>query len=130
MKTIDVRRSAAEAVATNPSRPATAVVHDVPDTRLVVFRLAPGQAVAPHRNASTVMLTVLAGRGLVRGGDDERPVAPGDVVVYEPNELHGMRAGDEEFLLLATITPRPGARAGTAHTIERAAAPVGDDGMK
>lgn len=130
MKTIDALRAAAEAVATNPSRPATAIVHDVPDARLVVFRVAPGQAVAPHRNASTVTLTVLAGRGLASGAEGERPVAQGDVVAYEPNELHGMRAVDEEFVLLATITPRPGARVSTVHTIDRASAPAGRDGVK
>jgi quercetin dioxygenase-like cupin family protein len=41
---------------------------------------------------------------------DDRPVATGDVVTYEPNELHGMRAVTEELVLLATITPRPGTR--------------------
>lgn len=34
----------------------------------------------------------------------------GAVVVYEPYELHGMRAADAEFIVLATITPRPGER--------------------
>ena len=111
MKAFDVRRAAADAIAANPTRPATAIVHDVADARLVVFRIAPGQAVAPHRNASTVLLTVLAGRGLVTGDDGERSVNAGDVVVYEPNELHGMRAVEEEFVLLATIAPRPGTRA-------------------
>jgi len=37
-------------------------------------------------------------------------VAAGDVVTYDPNEIHGMRAADEELVLLATITPRPGSR--------------------
>jgi hypothetical protein len=32
------------------------------------------------------------------------------VVVYAPRERHGMRAGEETLLLLATITPRPGSR--------------------
>lgn len=110
MKTIDARRAAADAVATNSTRPATATIHDSPDARLVVFRIAPGQAVAPHRNGSTVMLTVLAGRGIVSGGDGERSVATGEVIAYEPNELHGMQAIDEELVLLATIAPRPAAR--------------------
>jgi quercetin dioxygenase-like cupin family protein len=128
MKTLDARHAAADAVAANPSRPATAVVHDSRDARLVVFRLAPGQAVAPHRNASTVMLTVIAGRGLVSGAEGEQPVAAGTVVAYEPNELHGMRAVDEEFVLLATIAPRPGERAGEVrdtHAIGRAPAASG-----
>jgi len=110
MRTIDLQRVAAGAVAANPTRPATAVVHDSPDARLIVFRLAPGQAVPPHSNASTVMLTVVSGRGFARGGDDELALAPGQVVVFEPNELHGMRAESEELVLLATITPRPGNR--------------------
>jgi quercetin dioxygenase-like cupin family protein len=95
------------------------VVYDAPDARMVVFRIAPGQAVAPHRNASTVTLTVLAGSGMVSGSDREQDVAEGDVVAYEPNELHGMRAIDRELILLAMITPRPGSRV-EAHALERA----------
>lgn len=115
MKLLDVRRAAADAKAANPSRPATAVVHDGPHTRLVVFRLAPGQAVAPHTSTSTVMLSVLGGQGVVSGADGECAVTAGDVVVYEPGELHGMRAPDEELTLLATIAPRPGSAQPLTH---------------
>ena len=111
---LEPARAAREAVAANPARPATAVIHDSPDARLVVFRLAPGQQVAPHRNASSVHLAVLAGRGVLSGESGDAPMdmacAAGDVVVYAPNELHAMRAESEELLLLATITPRPGTR--------------------
>ena len=91
-------------------RPATAMVHDSADARLVVFRLAAGQEVPPHTSASTVLLTVLAGTGTLSGADAEHVCRTGDVVAYEPGELHGMRATDGELLLLATITPRPGGR--------------------
>jgi len=107
---LDPRTAARDAVSASPSRPATAILLDTPDARLVVFRIAPGQSVAPHRNASTVMLTVLDGEGILSGGDGERHCAAGDVVVYEPSETHGMRATHSELLLLATITPRPGER--------------------
>ena len=110
MKVLDVCRAAREAVAANPNRPATAIVHDSADARLVVFRLSPGQSVAPHRNASSVTLTVSSGSGLTSGTEGERAVTTGDVVTYEPNELHGMRATNDELVLLATITPRPGNR--------------------
>ena len=110
MKVFDVKRAAREAVAANPTRPATAIVHDTPDARLVVFRLSPGQSVAPHRNASSVTLTVISGSGLTSGAEEERAVTTGDVVTYEPNELHGMRAVADELVLLATIAPRPGSR--------------------
>ena len=112
MKVLDLRRVAREAVAANPTRPATAIVHDSDDARLVVFRLSPGQSVAPHRSASSVTLTVVSGTGLASGVDAERSITTGDVVTYDPNELHGMRAVDEELVLLATITPRPGTRGG------------------
>jgi quercetin dioxygenase-like cupin family protein len=114
MIALDPRGAARTAVAANPARPAMAILHDSPDARLVVFRLAPGQAVAPHRSASTVQLEVLEGTGVLSGERDgtsaDRACVAGDVVVYTPNELHGMRAGDGELLLLATITPRPDAR--------------------
>jgi quercetin dioxygenase-like cupin family protein len=112
--TLDPIRAARAAVAANPTRPATAIVHDGADARLIVFRIAPGQAVAPHRSPSTVQLTVLEGDGVLTGEQDGEPVEracrAGEVVVYAPNEQHGMRAGDRELLLLATITPRPGSR--------------------
>jgi len=110
MKVLDVRRVAREAVAANPTRPATAIVHESADARLIVFRLSPGQCVVPHRNASSVTLTVISGSGLTSGVDEERRITTGNVVTYEPNEVHGMRATDEELVLLATITPRPGSR--------------------
>jgi len=102
--------AARAAVAAHPDRPATAILHDSPDARLVVFRLAPGQSVSPHRSTSSVILHVLRGSGQLSGESAEQAVSTGDMVVYQPNELHGMRANDQELLLLATITPRPGAR--------------------
>jgi quercetin dioxygenase-like cupin family protein len=128
MKTLDARRAAAEATAFSSSRPATAIVHDSPDARILVFRIAPGQAVAPHRNGSTVILTVLAGDGVVTGGDDRRLVSAGDVIVYEPNELHGMSADDTELVLFATITPRPGDRTAAVGLARAADATPGGDG--
>jgi quercetin dioxygenase-like cupin family protein len=105
---------ARDAVAPAGDRPATALLLDSPDARLVTFRLAPGQVVAPHRSSSTVLLFVLAGSGMLSGEEGaepgERPCTAGDLVAYEPNELHGMRATDSALVLLAAITPRPGAR--------------------
>ena len=106
--------AARAAVAANPDRPATAILYDSNDARLVVFRLAPGQFVPPHRSTSTVSLLVLSGTGQLSGEDGGEPITrdvkAGDIVIYDPKELHGMIALDEELLLLATITPRPGAR--------------------
>lgn len=115
MKILSPIAAARMAVSANSTRPATAVIADTPDVRLIVFRVQPGQSVPAHRNPATVMLTVLEGSGFISGEADgasvESACARGDQIVYAPNEAHGMRADSEELLLLATITPRPGARA-------------------
>jgi quercetin dioxygenase-like cupin family protein len=115
MKVLDRARDAARnAVSASPLRPGTAVLHDTADVRQVVFRIEAGQAVPPHRSVSTVLLTVLEGSGVLSGEDGGQPVdrhcIAGDIVAYDPNELHGMRADGGQLLLLATITPRPGSR--------------------
>ena len=114
MKTLDPRQAAQTAVSGGPGRKATAVIHDSDDARLVVFRIEPGQAVAPHRSTSTVVLSVLEGRAILLGEANGQSVEStheaGSAVVYAPGELHGMRAEDDTVLLLATITPRPGSR--------------------
>ena len=93
-----------------PSRPATALMHDVPDARVVVFRIEAGQEVAPHTSTSTVLLAIIEGSGTVSGAAGESTVRAGDLVTYEVGELHGMKAGSERLVLVAIITPRPGAR--------------------
>ena len=110
MKTYDPAAAARDAPSARPDRPAMALVHDAPGARLVVFRIAPGQAVPVHTSDSTVVLHVLSGWGLVSGADGEREVGAGTVVAYEPGEPHGMRAATGELILLAAITPRPAVR--------------------
>ena len=101
---------AASATAANSDRPATALVHDSTDARVVLFRLEPGQSVPVHTSASTVLLTIVSGTGTVIGHEGECVVKPGDIVAYVEHEPHGMRAADEEFVIAAVIAPRPGSR--------------------
>jgi len=110
------------ALAVQSSRPATSTLLDTDDARLVVFRIAPAQHVPAHRSDSTVLISVLRGTGIISGAQGERECAPGDLMAFEPGEIHGMRALDEPFHLLAVITPRPGtrnaeARSVTGHTV-------------
>ena len=111
MKLYDARVVAAEAVANHPTRPATALVHDTADARVVMFRIEPGQEVPVHTSASTVLLVVVSGTGTVAGADGDRRVGPGDIVAYDPREPHGMRAAGEQLVIAAIIAPRPGSRA-------------------
>jgi quercetin dioxygenase-like cupin family protein len=114
MKMLNLLDTAHAATPARPDRPAMVIVSDEPAARLVVFRLAPGQAVPPHRNTSLVMLTVLQGTGTIVGEVDgaatARDCRGGDLFVFQSGELHGMRAGDVELVLLATIAPRTGSQ--------------------
>ena len=112
MQIHDVKSAATAAVAARPDRPAMAVMHDSADVRLVVFRIEPGQQVATHTNASTVVLAVIEGTGFVSGAEGERAATVGDVIVFEPREPHAMRSNGARFMVLAAITPRPGERQG------------------
>ena len=110
MKRFSVSTVAAAATSVRPDRPATAVALDSADVRAVVFRLEPGQEVAPHTSASSVLLVVAAGQGYFSDAAGEQSVGAGDAAAFEPGELHGMRAGAEQFRVLAVIAPRPGTR--------------------
>ena len=90
------------------TRPAVSIAEDSPDARLVFFRIAPGQRVATHASASSVVLVVMAGSGFVSGSDGEREVRAGMIAAIDPREPHGMRSGAEELVLAAVIAPRPG----------------------
>ena len=107
MKLYDARVAATRAVTNNPDRPATALLHDSADARIVMFRIESGQEVPVHTSTSTVLLVVVSGTGTVAGGDAERRVGPGDIVAYDPQEPHGMRADGEQFVIAAIIAPRP-----------------------
>jgi quercetin dioxygenase-like cupin family protein len=103
MNVLNAHAAALEARSADANRPASAVLHDALGVRLVVFRIEPGQRVAPHVAQATVLLTVLSGRGFISGAADETAVEVGTVVAFAPGELHGMRADDERLCLLATI---------------------------
>lgn len=108
MNCYDPGEIAKTAVAPPLPRPATALIHDAPGARLVVFRIEPGQQVTRHTSPSTVILSIVSGNGIISGGDGERTVHPGELVVYEPNEPHGMQAVNEQLVIAAIIAPRPG----------------------
>jgi quercetin dioxygenase-like cupin family protein len=94
--------------ATRPDRPASAILHDEPNVRVVAFHLQPGQRVPPHRSESTVVVQVVAGRGRFEGADGAVVLEAGEGAVFEPGEMHAIDADGEPLRFLAVITPRPG----------------------
>lgn len=110
MRVYSVPALAASAVAANSARPATALIHDSADVRVVVFRIEPGQQVPVHTSVSTVLLTVISGAGVVTGAGDDHDVRAGDIIACDAGEPHGMRAEAEPLVIAAVIAPRPAAR--------------------
>jgi quercetin dioxygenase-like cupin family protein len=109
VKVFEVGTLAAEAVA-HADQPASALLHDSADARVVIFRIEPGQEVRVHTSESTVLLAIVSGSGTVTDAESERAVRAGDLVVYEVAEPHGMRAHEEQLVIAAVIVPRPLAR--------------------
>lgn len=89
-------------------RPASALLHDEPNTRIVGFLLQPGQRIPPHTSESTVVVQVLSGAGVFSGQDGRTTMTAGQCAVFAPGELHAVEAVDQELRFLALITPRPG----------------------
>ena len=109
MKVFDIGALAARAPS-HSGRAAKALVHDSADARVAVFRIEPGQEVPVHSSTSTVLLAIVSGSGTVIGAEGERVVHAGDLVAYDATEPHGMRAHDEQLVIVAVIAPRPMAR--------------------
>ncbi|UPW01395.1 cupin domain-containing protein [Halorussus gelatinilyticus] len=75
--------------------------------KVVLGYFEPGQFIPVHAPDSDVAITVREGRGVVRDGDDEREVGPGDVVVVPAGDERGVRAGDGDRLEATLVTAPP-----------------------
>ncbi len=71
----------------------------------------PGQEQKGHRHAvGDKLYFVLEGSGRIRVGDDERTVAPGELVCAPAGEEHGVvNPGPGRLVLLVMMAPKPGA---------------------
>ena len=98
---------AARETPSRDDRPATRILHDSEDVRVISFHLLPGQEVPPHRSSSTVTVQVVEGAGDFAGQDVELRLNAGEGAVYEPNEMHSMRAIGGALRFLAILSPRP-----------------------
>lgn len=88
-------------------RPATRLLHDEPNARVVAFHLLPGQEVPAHHSPSTVLVHVVSGRGVFAGEDGSALLDAGGVAVFRPGESHAIRASDGPLHFVAVITPGP-----------------------
>ncbi|MDZ5809755.1 cupin domain-containing protein [Halorubrum sp. AD140] len=75
--------------------------------KVVCGYFEPGQFIPVHAPASDVAITIQTGSGVVREGDADRPVGPGDVVVVEAGTERGVKADDDARLEAVLVTSPP-----------------------
>jgi len=79
--------------------------------KVVCGYFEPGQFIPVHAPASDVAIHVQSGTGVVRDGDTERAVEPGDVVVVAADTDRGVKAGADGRLEALLVTAPPPADA-------------------
>ncbi|WP_226042933.1 cupin domain-containing protein [Natrinema sp. DC36] len=75
--------------------------------KVVCGYFEPGQFIPVHAPSSDVAIHVHSGTGLVRGGDDEHAIEPGDVVVVEAGTDRGIKADEDSRLEAFLVTAPP-----------------------
>ena len=86
-----------------------------PNFAMREFEVAPGGHTPKHFHDYEHEVYVLTGRGAVVDGDEERPLAAGDVVFVAPNDVHQFRnTGTEPMKFLCLI---PNLATGRAVTV-------------
>ncbi|EMA27838.1 cupin domain-containing protein [Haloarcula japonica] len=75
--------------------------------KVVCGYFEPGQFIPVHAPASDVAIHVQSGTGIVRDGDTERAVEPGDVVIVEADTDRGVKADADSRLETLLVTAPP-----------------------
>lgn len=75
--------------------------------KVVCGYFEPGQFIPVHAPSSDVLIDVRSGTGLVRDGDEEHRVEPGDVVTIEADADRGVKADADSRLEALLVTAPP-----------------------
>lgn len=78
--------------------------------RVLRFMLQPGQAIKQHNAPhSPFYAVVLKGEGMFAGADGkEMRFGPGALLIFDPGEMHKVRALDEELVFVGFLHGVPG----------------------
>ena len=82
-------------------------VHETKRQKVVCGYFEPGQFIPVHAPDSDVAITVFEGEGVVRDGDREHEVEPGDVVAVPAGENRGVRATGGRLEATLVTAPPP-----------------------
>ena len=77
------------------------------DERFLEDHTIHGETVAFYLPDRDVAIVVQSGSGVVREGETDHPVAPGDLVVVEAGTARGVKASDGERLEAVLVTAPP-----------------------
>ncbi|WP_348609949.1 cupin domain-containing protein [Halobaculum rarum] len=75
--------------------------------KVVCGYFEPGQFIPVHAPSSDVTISVRSGTGIVRDGQIDRRVEPGDVVVVEAGIARGVKADEDGRLEALLVTAPP-----------------------
>ena len=95
----------------NPKGPHAEPVHVDRNGRAILFSLKPEQSIREHNAPSSPFyVVILSGRGVFSGGDGvEHTFGPDTLLVFDPAELHVIRALDE-LVFVGFLHGAPGAQ--------------------
>ncbi len=96
----------ADSVEFDPKRHVAKIIHDSPQSRVVLFCLEPGQELAAHSSTSEVMFFGVQGRCRAIVGEQAIDLRPKTIVFCSPSTPHGLKAITKS-VVMAVITPRP-----------------------
>jgi quercetin dioxygenase-like cupin family protein len=76
-----------------------------PNFAMREFDVAPGGHTPKHFHDYEHEIYVIAGTGVILEGDEERPLAAGDVVLVSPNDVHQFRNTGREPMRFLCLIP-------------------------
>ncbi len=76
-----------------------------PNFVMRVFEIEQGSATPLHTHSWEHEVFILEGKGKLKSGDKEIPLAPGDVAIVLPNEQHSFMNAGKEMLRLICVVP-------------------------
>jgi len=98
-----------EGIKFNDSHPIAQPIHVDKNGRLLQLALKPGQELKEHSSPSSpVYLLVLKGEGVFKDeSGSEATAGPGSILIYDVNEKHSVKAGDQELVFVAILHGSP-----------------------
>jgi quercetin dioxygenase-like cupin family protein len=82
-------------------------VFETDDLQVVCGYFEPGQFIPVHAPSSALVVAVQSGTGVVREGETDHRVAPGDVVTVDADADRGVRADEDSRLEALLVTAPP-----------------------